>query len=172
MTEINKRVREIADQVKSSTVFSSDFLGINIDATNDDTHINFKINKAVYENNLPNDITLETIKNLKEYNSDFEAGVVLGIGEATLSIIENNPKITSSTGIVNKEPDSFISTRINTEDSFFSFESHVRECMPIERLTGELTQKQLVRRHLTKLYINSLCKAISNIEPPVTITHF
>ncbi len=181
MTEINKRVRDIADRVKSTTVFSNDFLSINPETkelgTKDSSHVvikiddvNFKVGGDIYEKNLPEGITLETIKNLKEYNSDFEAGVLLGVGESTLKLMKDSSVVMCSTAYISAGPGQGVSTYIGIHEdedemrinngSMFSFQSHVKECMPIERLTGEPTQGQLVRKHLKELYTQTLCETV------------
>jgi len=170
MTEINQRVKGIAAQIKACAAISNDFLGLAIDTNEnntDNSHINFKVDYCIYESNLPKGITLETIKQLKEYNDDFEAGVLLGVGHLTLDAIKDKPEITSSTALIKREPDSFVSARISIDDDnkhhvkILSFGSHVKEAMPMERVTGEMTQKQIVQKNLLRLY-NDALTAVTN----------
>lgn len=166
MAEINKRVRDIADQVKTSTIFSNSSLTANMD---DSSHVIIEVGNDIYEKNLPDGITLETIKNLKEYNSDFEDGVLLGVGESTLSLVKDSDSVMCTTAFINAGPGKHVSTYIGIHEdpdetrlngSKFVFQSRVKENMPIERLTGELNQGQIVRRHLTALYTQTLCETV------------
>lgn len=166
MAEINKRVRDIADQVKTSTIFSNSSLTANMD---DSSHVIIKADNNIYEKNLPDGITLETIKNLEEYNSDFQAGVLLGVGESTLKLMGENSTVMCSTASINSEPGRQISTYIGIHEdpdkdtldgSNFSFNSHIRPNFNTEINTDGLTQGQVVRRHLRELYTKALCESM------------
>lgn len=179
--EINERVRSIADQVKLVITSANDFLSINPETgelgTEDKSHVIFmvedakyKIDGDVYKNNLPDGITIETIDKLKRYNSDFKAGALLGVGENTLELMQQNSEITSSTAYIKSEPDGLVNVFIGINEdadearlsnSVFCFQSNTRQTR--DRSPGEEigdTQFDIVRRQLYELYVQALCEAV------------
>ena len=180
-TKINDRVRSIADQIKLAITHSNDLLSVNPETKElgiqDKSHVIFmiedakyKINGDVYKNNLPDGITLETIDKLKRYNSDFEAGALLGVGETTLEFMQQNSEITSSTAYIKSEPHGLVNVFIGINEdveetrlsnSVFCFKSSTRQTCTRnpEEAIGD-SNFDVVRRQLYELYVQALCEAV------------
>ena len=118
--------------------------------------VNLAGNDNIYKNNLPSGVTLESIKVIEDYNRDFEAGIILGVGRMALQLANQNELIESITTTVTigntktMQVDVEI-TNNETEQSSFEIISNLST---IENGTQE--QKEIVREYLTSLYINAM----------------
>lgn len=172
-TEISDRVRSIADQVKSSVTYSNEPISNDVETKEfggeDLTSVVFKVDEEkskIYENNLPDGITLETVEKLKNYDLDFEAGVLLGIGESTLELMKKDNDLMHASVKVNAAPDREVSVYIGTHEdmdearmnsSIFGFYSNVRIKSYKERQSSSIPT---VREHLDDIYTKALCDAV------------
>lgn len=165
-SQINECIRSIADQVVKSATVENEPLSINVvtnEVYRDPEAIVVTVNENIYQNNLPPNITMEQIQTIKQYNSDFTAGVLLGTGLVALEKMKTTPEVKFVTGFVHREDrNTFVSAYagIHADDSgapndleLFSFGAQVKT-------KGEFPVVDLmkVRYHLKELYIEALCE--------------
>lgn len=167
--KINTRVNSIAKQFVDIAKIEDDFLVFDTEAKKPGTKTmdSFRVTgtEDLYQVNLPEGITLETLKTIDDYNKDFNAGCLLGLGNFTANEINKNKDIFYSACYTPMTDRQTLSTSVFIQSGIYDkeiidlrFDSNIKENLPPERETGEATQKEHVQMHLRELYLNALEK--------------
>lgn len=159
LSKINPRTIAIAEDFRNNVKVFNDITSIDEikeQVTINEALVNLAGNDNIYKNNLPSGVTLETIKVIEDYNRDFEAGIILGVGTLALDLANQNElieSITTTVTIANSKTMQVDVEITNNENSQSNFEI-ISTLSNTEDGTQE--QKEVVREYLTSLYINAM----------------
>lgn len=68
----------------------------NIVSETNDNVLSSKMDKSVYEKTLPDNLTMDTVLNVRHHDADFCAASAMAWGEVVLDAFENNTKLTEA----------------------------------------------------------------------------